>query len=205
MKPGLTKREKIMLFSVGLIAIIALSIQFVIIPLSNRYNEGLNERGRLSAEKAAHEMEVATLPALRDRNSEAYERFDELTDGYPTIVENEEIDNMLTTLSNKNNLRPISLRITPRPTTAPAPQPANGENGDTGENGAVQNKRSLPEFTKSTVQMNVVGSYQSLMRLIDEVSSIKYIHLTNVGFAENYLMPDQARVSVIYEITFLTE
>ena len=65
MKPGLTKREKILLFSVGLIVIIYLAVQFAIIPLSARYNEAISERGRLSDEKAAHEMEAAMIPSLR--------------------------------------------------------------------------------------------------------------------------------------------
>jgi len=206
MQTSITKREKILLFSVGMVAIVYFAIQFAIIPMSTRYTTGISERGRLTDEKAAHEMEVNTLPALRERKTEAYQRFDELTAGYPTIVENEEIDHMLTSLSNRNNLSPISLRITPRP--APAPATVNGENGENGtaaENGTEQYDPSLPDFTKSTVQMNVIGSYQSLMRLIDEVNRIQYIHLTSVGFAENIIMPDQARISMTYEITFLTE
>jgi len=209
MQTAITKREKILLFSVGMVAIVYFAIQFAIIPMSTRYTNGISDRSRLRVDKTAHEMEVNLLPSLRERNTEAYQRFDELTAGYPTIVENEEIDHMLTSLTNRNNLRPISLRITtPRPAPAPAPVPANGENGESGttdENGIEQYDPSLPDFTKSTVQMNVIGSYHALMRLIDEVSGIQYIRLTSVGFAENSLMPDQARISMTYEITFLTE
>jgi hypothetical protein len=127
LKSGLSKREKIMLFVVGIIVVLYLSIQFAILPLSSRYSEGLAERSRLSDEKVAHEMEAATIPSLRERNAEAYARFGELTSGYPTIIENEEIDFMLTTLSNKNNLSPISLWITPRPTPPPPPVSEDGE------------------------------------------------------------------------------
>jgi len=63
MKQGITKREKIMLFVVGLIAVVYLSIQFVIIPLSNRYDEGISERARLQDEIDAHRIEAATIPS----------------------------------------------------------------------------------------------------------------------------------------------
>jgi len=189
MKLTITKREKIMLFVVGLIAVVYLSVQFVIIPLSARYSDGQSERVRLQDELAAHKMEAATLPALRSRSAEAYVKFDELTSGYPTIVENEELDHMLTTLSNRNNLRPTSLRITPRPSRSPTPA------GGT----------ALPELIKTTVQMNVVGSYSSLMRLLDEVSGTEYIRLTNVGFTENRQQPELSRITVTYEVTFLTD
>jgi len=196
MKTGMTKREKIMLFTVGSIAIIYLAIQFLIIPLSTRYSEGLSERGRLNDEKAAHEIEVATLPLLRERQAEAYTNFDELTAGYPVIVENEEIDQMLTTLSIRNVLRPTSLRITPRPALAPAPEPEDGEEGYT---------PSLPEFTKATVQMTVVGHYNSMLRLLNDVSNKEYMRLTNLSFNDNKSIPELSRVSLTYEITFLNE
>jgi len=196
MKAGITKREKIMLFVVGLIAVVYLSIQFVIIPLSVSYNESISERARLQDEIDAHRLEAAMIPSLRERNTEAHTRFYELTSGYPTIVENEEIDFKLTTLSNRHNLSPVSLRITPQPPPPPAPEPEDGEDVYIPD---------LPTFTKSTVQMNVVGSYASLMRLLDEVSSIEYIRLTDVNYSKNIQMLELSRISATYEITFLTE
>ena len=185
----ITKREKIMLFVVGLIAVLFLAIQFAIVPLSARYNEGIAERGRLQDEVELHKMEAATIPALRIRNEEVYKKYEELISGYPFVTENEELDYMLTSLSNNHDLKPTSLRISPRPARPPTP-----------ENGV-----SLQELTKATVQMNVVGNYQSLLRLLDEVSNTKYIRLTNVAFTENRLLPDTSRVTVTYEVMFLVD
>ena len=196
MKTGLTKREKILLFGAGLVLILYLSIQFAIIPLSNTYRTATEERDRLRHERDTHDMEARMLPDLRIRSTETRERFYELTSGYPTIVENEEIDFKLTTLSNRHNLSPVSLRITPQPPPPPAPEPEDGEDVYIPD---------LPTFTKSTVQMNVVGSYASLMRLLDEVSSIEYIRLTDVNYSKNIQMLELSRISATYEITFLTE
>ena len=189
MKLIISKREKIMLFVVGLIAIVFLAVQFAIVPLSARYTEGLNERARLQDEIELHKMEAATIPMLKDRNTEAHRRYAELISGYPVIIDNEELDFMLTSLSNEYNLRPTSLQISPRPARPPVP-----EDGIT-----------LQELTKATVQMNVTGNYRSLLRLLDEVSNTTYIRLANVSFTENRPLPDLSRISVTYEITFLSD
>jgi len=192
MKLAVTKREKIMLIIVVLIAVIYLAIQFVIIPLSTRYREDLVEQGRLQDEIDVHKIEAATIPGLRERNAEALEKFNNLISGYPVIVDNEELDFMLTSLSNNNNLRPTSLRITPRPARPP---PAEVEDG----------ARVLPELEKATVQMSVVGTYRSLMNLLDDVSGIQHMRLTNVSYAENIQLPEQSRITATYEITFLSD
>jgi len=189
MKLVITKREKIMLFVVGLIVIVFLAVQFAIVPLSTKYTEGLNERARLQGEIDLHKMEAATIPMLRDRNAETHRRYAELISGYPVIIDNEELDFMLTSLSNEYNLRPASLQISPRPPRPPVP-----------EDGTA-----LQELTKATVQMNVVGNYRSLLRLLDEVSNTTYMRLTNVSYTENTQQPDLSRISVTYEITFLTD
>jgi len=191
MKTALTKREKILLFAVGLIAILYVSIQFVILPLSNRYSEGIADRDRLNIEKSSHDMEAATLPSLRDRNVEAHFKFSELIEDYPIIEPNEIIDKMLTTLVNNNNLRPTSLRFAPR--DEPPPPPAG--------------QAPAPEFIKVTAQMNVVGSYISLVRLMDEVSNITFMHLTTIGFTQNRQLglEDQSSINLTFELTFVSD
>jgi len=206
MKPGLSKREKIMLFSAGVIVVLYVSIQFVILPLSTRYNEALNERERLSSEKSAHDMEAASLPSLRERSTDTQAKFKELTDGYPVIIPNDEIDNLLTSLVNTNNLRPTSLRIAPitAPSTPPVQDIEYDEDGNPIE---AEEVPPIPEFIKVTVQVSVTGSYQSLLRLIDEVADIKYIHLSNVGFTQNRQdnMGELSTISLTFELTFLSE
>jgi len=205
MKPGLSKREKILLFSVGLIALVYLSIQFVILPLATRYNDSTLERDRLNTEKAAHQMEVQTLPALRERNAEAHERFDRLTDGYLVIVPNDEIDHMLTSLVNINNLRPTSLRFDQRKAPPPPPAQELDEDGNPVESG-TSGIPSGPVFVTVTAQMNVTGSYHSLVQLIDEVNAIEYMRLTSISFSQDRQEgpEDRSSISLAFEVTFLS-
>jgi len=203
MKPGLSKREKVLLFSLGLVALVYLSFQFVILPLATRYTEANGERERLTGEKFAHESAVATLPSLRDRNTEVHARFEQLTGGYPVLVENELIDNrMLTPLCINNNMSIVSLRFAPRP-APPAPVIMYDDEG----NQIESEPPPPPVFAKVTVFINATGSHASLINLIDEVDSIEYIRLTNVSYSENSLdaAANMATISLTFEITFLSE
>ena len=202
MKTGISKREKIMLFGAGLILILYLAIQFAIMPLSNAYNTGIEERDRLRSEKEAHDMEAAILPSLRIRSTETRERFYELTSGYSTIVPNELTDQRLTSLVGTNNLRVESLRFSPRP-VAPLTPPQYDNDG----NLIVEDKTDFfPALTYVTAFMSLVGSYDSLMNLIDEVGDTEYIRLTSVSLTRRYRDSiDVSTISLTFEVTYLSD
>jgi len=211
MKPGLSKREKVLLFTVGLVAILYFSIQFAILPLATRYTDGINERNQLTAEKEAHQLEAATLPSLRERNAEAHTNFEELTSGYPKQMPNEEIDSILTTMCTGYSLSPNSLRFAPREAPPPPPPPPTQPDtvryqDDVPEpEEPVVEAEPTPIFTKATAFMNVTGGYHSLLRLIDEVNRIEYIRLTNVGYQENSQaeLAENSTISLTFEVTML--
>jgi len=211
MKPGLTKREKILLFSVGLLIIFYVSFQFGIMPLSARYNDGVSSRDQLSNEKTAHDMEVVLLPSLRDRNEEAHTKYNALRDEYRVLGPNEDIINMLTDLCNQNSLKPTQMNIS-KPDTPPPPPPAPPEDirynddGEPIENEETPEAPPPPVFTKISAQVTVTGNYQSLMRLLEDVSASNYIYLSNVSFTESRQEGYEgvANISLAFEITYLT-
>ena len=203
MKTGISKREKKLLFGAGLVLILYLSIQFAILPLSNAYNTGIDDRDRLRSEKAAHDMEAQMLPSLRTRSVEARERFYALTTGYTTIVPNEHTDQRLTALCGNNNLRIISLRFAPRP-AAPLPPPP--EYDDEGNIIESDETHYYPVFTTVTAFMNLTGSYNALMNLIDEVVGIRDIRISNASLTRNIIdMVDTSTISLTFEVTYLSD
>jgi len=204
MKTGLSKREKKLLFGAGLVLILYLSIQFAILPLSNAYNTGLEDRDRLQTEKDAHDMEALMLPNLRVRSAETRERFYELTNEYTTIVPNEHTDQRLTSLCRDNDLRVISLRFAPRPAAPPPPPPEYDADGNIISGGESTDR--YPVFTTVTAFMNLTGSYNSLMNLIDEVVGIKYIRLSNASLTRNIQdETDVSTISLTFEVTYLSD
>jgi len=211
-KQELTKREKTLLFFMGIIAIVALSIQFLIIPLSNRYTDGIENRENLRTEKTLHEIEVQNLPALRSQNIQSRERFEELVSGYPDRVPNEIIDNRwLTPICGRNQLSIVSLRFTQRnEPPPPAPPTTQPDSVNYQEPDEPDEASYLPEpgrvFDKATVFMNARGTYQNLLRLIDEVNATEYLRLTNVSYAAsatNTMIEGSSTISLTFEVTML--
>jgi Tfp pilus assembly protein PilO len=201
MKTGITKREKTLLFCAGLVLILYLSIQFAIVPLSNSYSTGTEERDRLRSERDAHDLEASMLPNLRVRSSEARERFYALTSGYSEIVPNELTDRRLTSLCTGNNMSVVALRFSPRPVVPPAP-PQYDEEGNLIE---PEVDDSYPVFTYVTAFMNLTGSYASLMNLIDEVAATEYIRLTNTSLTRNFQFDETSTISLTFEVTYLSD
>jgi len=205
MKTGITKREKILLFGAGLVLILYLSIQFAILPLSNAYNTGIEERDRLRSERDAHDMEASMLPNLRTRSTETRERFYSFTSGYSIIVPNELTDQRLTSLCNANNMRITSLRFAPRMVAPPTPLQYDDE-GNLIEEEEEDETDYYPVFTYVTAFMNLTGTYSSLLNLIDEVIATEYIRLTSVSYTRNVQESIEAStISLTFEVTYLSE
>ena len=112
MKQGVSKREKILLFSMGLLLILYLCIQFVILPLANRYFEGRQQRDNLISEKHRVEADINNRPAIESENREAGQRFEAIKSEYPLLVPNEEVDTILTNLCILNGFRVSGFRVT---------------------------------------------------------------------------------------------
>jgi hypothetical protein len=201
MKTGLSKREIKLLFGAGLVLILYLSIQFAIIPLSNAYNAGLDERDQLRTERDFHNMEAEMLPSLRTRSTETRERFYALTSGYSVIVPNELTDQRLTTLCGGNNMRISSLSFI-QPPPAPPPPPQYDYEGNLIEEDEAD---TYPVFTYVTAVMGLTGTYNSLMNLIDEVIETEYIRITSASFTRIFRDGiEESDISLTFEVTYLS-
>ena len=187
---GLSKREKILLFSAGLVVVLYLSIQFVILPLASRYIDSVTERNHLREEQAKVDADIAQRPAIESENAEANRRFDELKQEYPLLVPNEEVVTTLTNLCILNGLSPSRLNITSTPPTAQK------EGEDT----------AASQFTVITATVNVSGSYESLTKLLDEVDTKQYIRISNMSYSVNRQRdptePTTSSVTLNFELTY---
>jgi len=193
---SLSKREKILLFILIMVAILYFSIQFLILPLATRYIDGLSERNHLAAQQARVEDDIRNEALIQAEHEDAQERLETIKREYPLLVPNEEIDTILTNLCLKNYLRPTSLSISIPP--EPTPSEESEEEEDTRD----------PEdmlFTIVTATMHVTGTYEALANLIDEVDSMQYIRITNLGYTASRSDDDTStsRVNIEFELTFV--
>ena len=161
MKQGLTKREKFLLLILGLLALIYLSFQFGFMPLYNSYTESRMERDRLQAERLQLEMKILNLQTILEENRIANDDYARITEDYPELVPNEEVDTVLTNLVLGVGMSISSVRFFTPPS-----------NADT------------VLFTVVGATMSATGSYSSLMTLLDEVEKIPNISIVSMSFSE---------------------
>jgi len=192
LKKGLTKREKILIFSAGLIALIYLVFQFGFLPMYSRYTEAQAERERLADEKEKVEANINQEPRIVEANKDARDRYDQIKQDFPLLAEDEEIDAVLTGLCVSNNLIPTSLTIDR--SDAAAPQGAQNEEQD--------DVQFL--FTVITVKMNVTGTIPSLIGLIDDLEELPYIRLANVSYSEGRGEEiNRGNIQLTFELTYI--
>jgi len=192
LKNGLTKREKILIFSAGLVALFYLVFQFGFLPMYSRYAEAQAERERLAEEKAKVEANIIHEPSFVDANRDARDRYDQIKQDFPLLAADEEIDAVLTNLCVSNNLIPTSLAIN-RP-DAVTPQKTQNEEEDAGQ----------PLFTVITVSMNVTGSIPSLIGLLDDLEELPYIRLANVSYSEGRGDDiNKGSIKLTFELTYI--
>ena len=192
MTKGITKREKILIFSAGLLALFYLVFQFGFLPMHARYAEAQAERERLAEEKEKVEANIIHEPSIIDANKDARDRYDQIKRDFPLLAEDEEIDAVLTDLCVSNNLIPTSLSID-RP-DAVTPQETQNEEQDAGE----------PLFTVISVKMNVTGNIPSLIGLLDDLEQLPYIRLANVSYSEGRAEEViRGNIQLTFELTYI--
>jgi len=187
MKQGLSKREKIMLLVLGLLALLYVAWQFAFVPLYDNYTEAKMERDRLRLEREILELKILRLTSIEEANKLANDEYADITKDYPLLISNDEIDTLLTNLVLGVGMDIRSIRIFPAPSDADSVL-----------------------FTIMGVTMSLEGSYTMLLHLLDEVEVIPNISITTMSFSENRntAADDAARgtgtISIGFELMYIT-
>ena len=194
MKQELSKREKILFFSAGLLVLLYLAVQFAILPLARRYVEGLQMRDFVIQEKADVQADFNNKSTIESSNKNADERFLAIKQQYPLLVPNEVVDTTLTNLSIKSGLSPMGFSIkTPSANSQVAA-------------GAEEQDAAAGLFTVVNATMNVTGTYASITNLLDSVDEMQYIRVTNLNYTTNR-QDETSNVGLItidFELTYIT-
>jgi len=193
MKTGLKKREKILVFIAVVVGLISLTSTYVISPMYSLYGEKQAEYDRLTHEQFQLETKFANEAVYRQSNDDARSGFDKITRRYPQIMPNDEIDNLLTGLCLRNDLKPTSLRLSDAAAYTVQGEP------DT-EEGLV------PAFSTVSADMTLQGSYDSLISLIGAVARYDYIRITGVRYTQPRILReiiDIPDIAVSFEVTMM--
>jgi len=182
----MSKRERILLFSAAVLIVVYLVVQFALLPLFSRLTDAETTLEALNSQRFSFEMDLANLPLMRDGHRHAQERLDSIRATYPELVPNEDIDVLMTSLVTRHNLSPTLLSIT-RPGTV----------------AVVGAEEQGPEFFRLIrVTMNLIGSLDSLQRLVDEVDGINFMRITDLSHSEAS-DPNLSTQSVTFELMYV--
>ena len=179
---ALTKREKILTFSAGLLAIVYFSVQFAILPLASRLNEARADLDRLQVEQLQVEFDIANRADIERINTIAHETLSYLKEYYPSVISTDEVHLKLTDLTLRHGLVPSSLTMT----VAPDP--------------------TYPDlFTIVLATMTLEGYFDSIFGLLDEVDENVYIRVASNFFTQDRRAETEGygRISTTFELTYL--
>jgi len=214
MNQGLSKRERILIFIAAIVVLVFVAFQFFIMPAYNKYTAKLDEYDNLSYEKELLDMEFRSEELTRNNYIDFEKEFIEIKERYPVVMSNEELDRMMTGLCLENKLNPVMLEISVEETaeeetevqTEEQPESAEEETDSTEDETDSAEEQAVP-FVVATVKMNLGGDYNSMKGLIDTVENIDYIQITQISYAKekDTSTPSDSNISVIFEVTMLTE
>jgi hypothetical protein len=196
MKQELTKREKILFFSMLVIAVIYVSVQFGILPMYNRYLDNVTERHRLQEDKVNVDYSIAGKPSVIEFYNTASERYAAAKADYPLLVPTDVVHTILTDLCWSSRLGVGSLRM-------------NVLNDASDSSYDEEEGSPPPVFATVNAVMEVVGTPAALMSLLDAVDKITHIRVTNSTYivfrTRDAEILDLGEITIHFELMYLNQ
>jgi len=194
-KKGFSKREKVMMFILIVIAIFAVMVIYVILPMFNRLEEKMDEYHALQVEKIQVDHLLAQESSIKEARDNAVARHEMESTRFLDDSHASDIGRMLTNLVQKHDLLPINQALKePVEFIIPRVEENNASANDT-------------VFLITSASMSLQGNYINLKSLLDDVATIDYIRVSSLTFTWGVTVegsetpPD--RMSIDFEVTML--
>ena len=197
-KKNLGKRERILLFLLILVALLAVMIMWVIIPLYDQLQEKQAEHSSLLLEKSRIDTILAAEDSIREERNNVVGRHDSGSARYLHESHSSEIGRMLTMLCQQHGLIPVDQKLEdPVDFVIPDDDESNGSN--------EEEKDTVFLITSATMSLN--GQYADLMRLLNAVEDIYYIRISKLSYtrSDNPETMVLDKVTVGFEVTMIKD
>ena len=189
-KMSLSKREKKLLFLAGCVALVAIMVMLVIMPLYNRYNDKTTEFNELATRYQQTEIALAAESLIHESYVDALAVFNHMRTIYGSEVVSNDVGYLLTSIVNHHNLIPINQTISkPSAFSIPGYEESDGV------------------FSTMSVSMTVAGEYRNIKRLLDTIERSPYIRVSSISFrlSHDEGMVDTDRINLRFEVLMLRE
>lgn len=165
MKSKLSKREKVLLFFLACVIIIAGSLKFLIIPSIEEMNEIQTQIDEAKNIEISMKSKIANQELVQSNISKTIEEINSLSEGFYPVLENNEIDSIITELLVANNLVPKSLFISTAADTIPS--------------ASDESSSADSSIKRCFVSVNVSGAFSDLSDLIAEVNKLEALRISS--------------------------
>lgn len=121
MRPELTQRDIFLLKLAFSVLIVFMTVRFLIMPQVSGIQEGRIQKEELLQTKEEMEAAMASIPSLEQSIETRKEELAKASEDYYDVMENRQVDEILTGLAVRMNLFPVSLSIEEAEPEIPAP------------------------------------------------------------------------------------
>lgn len=188
MKLELTEKDILLLKMAVSILLVFMAVRFLIMPQMGRIQEGRIQKEELLSTREEMEEAIASIPYLEESIETRLEVLDEASKDYYKVMENREVDEILTGLAVEMGLFPISLSIQEAEPGLPAPY--------------LYGTVSEPTETASenyvltaTADMVLRGTKRDVIRFIDAVEKRESsVQIRSIRISEQEYMDEEWNV-----------
>lgn len=163
----LSKREKVMLYVLMLVALITLAVLFTVQPILNNYNDALQQADDITLLRQNTEMKIARLPAVKKTVEEYKEEIVGVRPYLAAKMSDDAIVQYFTDIIASTGMTPTSVLIS---------DPVMEQLGN------FEKDASAAKATVNSVKTNLsaFGTTGQLLKLIDEIYNTKYLEILDI-------------------------
>lgn len=184
----LSKREKVLLYILLCFLLCIGGIYLLILPALNRYGASATRYQELSHTQRIMQQTIAGLEETKQSIEVEREEAASEGDYFYSVMDNEEIDRMITDLVLKHSLTPVSFSMTQteeKPLAAYEKEDSQSSSSASGSSASSSSAASSdqeqgPMLLTNTVSMQFKGERDNVIELVDEISRLDSIMVTNV-------------------------
>lgn len=182
----LSRREKVLLYLLACVMIIAGALKFLILPSIEDMNDIQTKIDEAMLTEIEMKAKISNKDAVKANVSKTTEEINTLAEDFYSLMPNEDIDSLITELLISKALVPDSMIISPLTDAL---------------SDSAESQSAYSCIKMCYVNVHAIGTYSDLSRLIEEVSDDKALRISAFNIEGSYGSTDEAvSISIDFEV-----
>ena len=187
----LTRREKWMLYILACVIIVACSLRFLILPALFSYSDLKSTVAETKASEAEMRQSIDDSETIQQRTDELNSKLSADSASFYAPMSDWELDNLITNMLTKHNLKPQSLHVT-SPVKTEIKSFSESSSTTKANTASTTQASDTGELLASEIKADVLGTRSDFIALSDEISSNPSMRITGFYMTDNGQSGDSA-------------